>query len=222
MPQSRSRTCITNSKKKKNPHSWANTHVQTLTCRTNRRGAGGVGGGNALSGGGGGAQTILLVKQRLQNLRNVWNPEASRIFHLPKQIQSSPRVHMWNTEVVLRCHAVNTLPFFQPPPPPFSRGAHLCLYYITFNSIPSFGPIAGVEQLPPADANATLFPDFPAVHVQAWVWNSSARAGECSHARRQAAFLMPNEQLLQAGEKRGSVFFLSPSRLGLKHRAGCP
>lgn len=95
---------------------------------------------NALSYGGGGAQTIPLVKQWLQNSRNVWNPEASHIFHLPKQIHSSLCAHMWKTGVVqqLLPESVNTLAFFQCAFLPFSCSAQLYLYYITFYSILSF------------------------------------------------------------------------------------
>lgn len=95
---------------------------------------------NALSYGGGGAQTIPLVKQWLQNSQNVWNPKASHIFHLPKQIRSSLCVHMWKTGVLqqLLPESANTLPFFQCAFLPFSCSAQLYLYYITFYCILSF------------------------------------------------------------------------------------
>lgn len=118
---------------------------------------------HALSCGGGGAQTIPLVKQRLQNSRNVWNPDASRIFRLPKQIRSGLRAQMWKTGVfqqLLRCQTLETR-FHFPPHSLFSTRSHAPhLYYITFYSVLPFRPIGQKPDL-------TDFPDFPSLHVQA-------------------------------------------------------
>lgn len=181
---------------------------------------------NALSCGGGGAQTIPLVKQRLQNSQNVWNPEASRIFRLPKQIRSSLRAHVENRSPPAAPplpDSGNTLPPPPTPPPqsafhPFSRAAPLDRYYITFLFCSSLQARRQRRQKP----DLTHFPDFP----------SPARAARRAHlgperrdggsvqeravtpcfASKCFPLLLLNERLLQAGE--------SGTSLGLKPKAG--
>lgn len=144
---------------------------------------------NALSCGGGGAQTIPLVKQRLQNSQNVWNPDASRIFRLPKQIRSSPRAHMWKTGVLqqlLRCQTLETR-FHPPPTPPvcfppvLTRRTFRSLlhHFLLCSTLRAHRPRRQVPDLPD-------FPDFPSLHVQpggpTWIRNA-ATADLCkSHA----------------------------------------
>lgn len=58
----------------------------------------------------GGVQ-ILLVKQRLQNSQNVWNPEASPIIHLPNHIKGTlcARVEVRSPLYILSFYFPNVL-----------------------------------------------------------------------------------------------------------------
>lgn len=189
---------------------------------------GGWGGGgvlgmsrNALSCGGGGAQTVPLVKQRLQNSQNVWNPDASRIFRLPKQIRSSAHVENRSPPAAPPLpDSGNTLP---PPPSLLSTRSHAPHLQITITSLfilfdPS-GPSAAVakdrtSQISQTSLPCTCSPAGPPGF-------GTLRRQICARARSHATFccqmfplLLLNEQLLQAGENGRS--------LGLKPKAGSP